>query len=330
MRLAARNIVPSSAENSAVENDGRPIRVALVSSSRPSVAASAASESTSTLPGSSAAMTKPSGATMRAPRTPYSRFSSSTVSRTWRPREAPSCSSASLRRGPLMKSSGSEQPPAYPPAWIRAPRPLDTRRGGRDRRRGRRLARAHQLQQRAGLGELGIEAQGPTEEIVARARIALFERDAREAEQRAGVVGIVPQHPVELLLGGRGGTTRDVQVGGEQVRVEVAGVDLQRAGHEGAGLGVAALATPQLGPAQRVGHRQRLAAVPRRPQPPQDGHGTTRLMRASRARPLPRSSRPPAPWPCPPGAVSSCLPSAPARAGPRSRRPRGSCREWSR
>src|SRR5206468_12773165 len=154
------------------------------------------------------------------------------------------------------------------------------------------------------------------QQVAALVRVALLERDAREPEQGARVVGVVSQHPAELLPRGRGGAARDVQVGGEQVRVVVVGIELEHARHERRRLGITALAPPLLGAPVRLRYRLRLAPAARRPQP----HDAPALMRASRARPLPRASRPPPPCPCPPGAASSCLPSAAARRAPRSRR----------
>src|SRR5262249_33116794 len=79
--LPPTNTVPSSAANRAVRKAPRSSREAPSSSSRPRVAASAASASTGKRGGSSEVITSPSGVTMSPPRTPSTRINSKSVSR---------------------------------------------------------------------------------------------------------------------------------------------------------------------------------------------------------------------------------------------------------
>src|SRR5262249_59550348 len=100
------------------------------------------------------------------------------------------------------------------------------------------------------LGEVGIVRERLVEEGPALRDVSLFEGDLGEAEERARMIGVEPQHGLELALGGTDLAEGEMQICGEQMAHAVVGREAQSLRDEIRGFLEAAFLAIQNSPAE--------------------------------------------------------------------------------
>ena len=135
---------------------------------------------------------------------------------------------------------------------------------GFDAPRPVRSPRTH-VQQRARLGEVGIEPERPLEQLARGGHVARLEVGLGQAEHRPRVVGVHREHGPERGARGVRAPGCGVQVAGQEEGEAVARVDVERLGHQGLGLSHLPCAACALGPLEELdgGDRPPPAGRPR-------------------------------------------------------------------